>query len=396
MARTSETVEVAGRQVTVTSPQKVYFPATGHTKGDLIRYYLAVADGAVRGVSGRPMILKRFVNGVDAPPFYQKRIPDSRPDWVETVELRYPSKRTADEIVVRDAGQLLWVVNLGCIDLNPHPVRADDLEHPDELRVDLDPVPGVVWPQIRDVALVVREVLGDLGLTGWPKTSGSRGFHVFCRIERRWTFAEVRLAALAIAREVERRAPDLATSRWWKEERHGVFVDFNQNARDHTVASAYSVRPTADARVSAPVTWEEVPDCEPEAFTIETVPARFAEHGDPHAGIDAAVGSLDAALALAAEQGDPDPRRVRPLIEIARAETKEEAMAGLDRWRERHPEVLPYLEPTDVLVDAMRGRFTTWTRIRVNLEHVPEPRRPPPEPLEVDFDPWAGMSWGEE
>jgi bifunctional non-homologous end joining protein LigD len=175
-----------------------------------------------------------------------------------------------------------------------------------------------------------------------------------------------------------------------------VFVDFNQNARDHTVASAYSVRPTADARVSAPVTWEEVPDCEPEAFTIETVPARFAEHGDPHAGIDAAVGSLDAALALAAEQGDPDPRRVRPLIEIARAETKEEAMAGLDRWRERHPEVLPYLEPTDVLVDAMRGRFTTWTRIRVNLEHVPEPRRPPPEPLEVDFDPWAGMSWGEE
>jgi hypothetical protein len=254
----------------------------------------------------------------------------------------------------------------------------------------------VVWPQIRDVALVVREVLGDLGLTGWPKTSGSRGFHVFCRIEPRWTFPEVRLAALAIAREVERRAPDLATSRWWKEERHGVFVDFNQNARDHTVASAYSVRPTADARVSAPVTWEEVPDCEPEAFTIETVPARFAEHGDPHAGIDAAVGSLDAALALAAEQGDPDPRRVRPLIEIARAETKDEAMAGLDRWRERHPEVLPYLEPTDVLVDAMRGRFTTWTRIRVNLEHVPEPRRPPPEPLEVDFDPWAGMSWGEE
>jgi DNA ligase D-like protein (predicted polymerase) len=396
MARTSETVEVAGRQVTVTSPQKVYFPATGHTKGDLIRYYLAVADGAVRGVSGRPMILKRFVNGVDAPPFYQKRIPDSRPDWVETVELRYPSKRTADEIVVRDAGQLLWVVNLGCIDLNPHPVRADDLEHPDELRVDLDPVPGVAWPQIRDVALVVREVLGDLGLTGWPKTSGSRGFHVFCRIERRWTFPEVRLAALAIAREVERRAPDLATSRWWKEERHGVFVDFNQNARDHTVASAYSVRPTADARVSAPLTWEEVPSCEPEAFTIETVPARFAEHGDPHAGIDAAAGSLDAALALAAEQGDPDPRRVRPLIEIARAETKEEAMAGLDRWRERHREVLPYLEPTDVLVDAMRGRFTTWTRIRVNLEHVPEPRRPPPEPLEVDFDPWAGMSWGEE
>ena len=396
MARAKETIEVAGRQVDVTNPQKVYFPATGHTKGDVIRYYLAVADGAVRGILARPMIMKRFVNGVSQPPFYQKRVPDSKPDWIETVELRYPSRRTADEVVVRDAAQLLWVVNLGCIDLNPHPVRADDLDHPDELRIDLDPVPGVTWPQVREVALVVHEVLDDLGLTGWPKTSGSRGFHVFCRIEPRWTFPEVRLAALAIAREVERRAPDLATSRWWKEERRGVFVDFNQNARDHTVASAYSVRPTPDARVSAPLRWDEVPDCDPAAFTLETVPGRYFEIGDPHEGIDRAGGSLDAALALAAEQGDPDPRRIRPLIEIARAETNEEAMAGLDRWRERHRTVWPYLEPTDVLVDAMRGRFTTWTRIRVNLEHVPDAERPPQEPLEVDFDPWAGMAWDRE
>jgi DNA ligase D-like protein (predicted polymerase) len=342
------------------------------------------------------MIMKRFVNGIDAPPFYQKRVPASTPDWVETVELRYPSKRTADEVVVRDAAQLVWVVNLGCIDLNPHPLRADDLEHPDELRIDLDPVPGITWPQIRDVALLVRDVLTDVGLTGWPKTSGSRGFHVLCRIERRWTFPEVRLAALAIAREVERRAPDLATSRWWKEERHGVFVDFNQNARDHTVASAYSVRPTPDARVSAPLRWQEVPDCDPAAFTIDTVPSRFAEVGDPHEGIDEAAGSLDVALALAADQGDPDPRRIRPLIEIARAESQDEAMAGLERWRERHPRVWAYLEPNDVLVDAMRGRSTTWTRIRVNLEHVPQAERPAQEPLEVDFDPWAGLGWDRE
>jgi bifunctional non-homologous end joining protein LigD len=396
VARARQTVEAAGRGVVVTNPQKVYFPATGHTKGDLIRYYLSVADGAIRGIDGRPMILKRFVNGVDAPPFYQKRVPGSRPDWIETVELRYPSKRTADEVVVRDAAQLLWVVNLGCVDLNPHSVRADDTEHPDELRIDLDPVPGVTWPQIRDVALVVRDVLHDLGLTGWPKTSGSRGFHVFCRIERRWTFPEVRLAALAIAREVERRAPDLATSRWWKEERHGVFVDFNQNARDHTVASAYSVRPTPGARVSAPLRWDEVPECDPAAFTIDTVPPRHAEIGDPHDGIDEAAGSLEAALELAAEQGDPDPRRIRPLIEIARAGTTDEAMAALERWRERHADVWPYLRPNDVLVDAMRGRFTTWTRIRINLEHVPEEARPEQEPLEVDFDPWAGMEWGRE
>jgi bifunctional non-homologous end joining protein LigD len=396
MARAKATIEVAGRLVAVSNPQKVYFPATGHTKGDLIRYYLSVADGAIRGIAGRPMIMKRFVNGIDAPPFYQKRVPASTPEWVETVELRYPSKRTAEEVVVRDAAQLVWLVNLGCIDLNPHPLRADDLEHPDELRIDLDPVPGITWPQIRDVALVVRDVLTDLGLTGWPKTSGSRGFHVLCRIERRWTFPEVRLAALAIAREVERRAPDLATSRWWKEERHGVFVDFNQNARDHTVASAYSVRPTPDARVSAPLRWQEVPDCDPAAFTIDTVPSRFAELGDPHEGIDGAAGSLDAALALVAEQGDPNPRRIRPLIEIARAESQDEAMAGLERWRERHPSVWAYLEPNDVLVDAMRGRFTTWTRIRVNLEHVPQAVRPAQEPLEIDFDPWAGLGWDRE
>ena len=255
MASRKEVLEVAGREVTVTNPDKVFFPRTGHTKLDLVRYYLAVADGALRGVAGRPMALKRFVNGAEGEAFFQKRAPESRPEWVETVELSFPSGRTAHEVVVSDAAQLAWVVNLGCIDLNPHPVRADDLDHPDELRVDLDPVRGVRWPQIRDVALVIREVLEDFGLVGWPKTSGSRGFHVYCRIERRWPFGEVRRAAVALAREVERRAPDLATSKWWKEERHGVFLDYNQNAKDRTVASAYSVRPLPDARVSTPLRW---------------------------------------------------------------------------------------------------------------------------------------------
>jgi DNA ligase D-like protein (predicted polymerase) len=425
-----ESVEVAGREVTISNPEKVFFPRTGHTKMDLVRYYLAVADGALRGVEGRPMALKRFVNGVDAAPFFQKRAPTSRPDWIETVTLAFPSGRTADEIVVRDAAQLAWIVNLGCVDLNPHPVRAEDLEHPDELRVDLDPVRGVPWSQVRDVAMVTRDVLEAHDLVGWPKTSGSRGVHVFCRIERRWTFTEVRRAALALAREVERRAPEIATSKWWKEERHGVFLDYNQNAKDRTTASAYSVRPTADARVSTPLRWDEVPGVEPEAFTIETVPTRFAELGDPGAGIDGAVGSLESLLALSAEQeaaglGDApwpphyekqpgEPPRVQPskrrtagsrsggtgrrrstmpLIEIARAETEAEAMAGLDRWRARHPEVWERLEPADVLVDAMRGRNTTWTRIRLNLRHVPEAERPPQEPLEVDYDPWAGVEW---
>jgi bifunctional non-homologous end joining protein LigD len=421
MPARNEALEVAGRQVTISNPDKVFFPRTGHTKMDLVRYYLAVAPGALLGVDGRPMALKRFVNGVEEPPFFQKRAPSSRPDWIETVTLAFPSGRTADEIVLRDAAQLVWIVNLGCVDLNPHPVRAEDLDHPDELRVDLDPVRGVEWSQVRDVAIVTRDVLEAFGLVGWPKTSGSRGMHVFCRIERRWTFTQVRRAALALAREVERRAPDLATSKWWKEERHGVFLDYNQNAKDRTTASAYSVRPTRDARVSTPLTWDEVPTCDPAAFTVDTVPVRLAEVGDPGAGIDDAPGSLDRLLELSTEQeasglGDApwpphyekqpgEPPRVQPskrrtgrrssmpLIEIARAETEAEAMAGLDRWRERHPDVWDRLEPADVLVDAMRGRHTTWTRIRLNLRNVPEEQRPPQEPLEVEYDPWAGLEW---
>src|SRR2546423_12340101 len=294
-------LEVAGRQVTISNPDKIFFPTTGHTKLDLVRYYIAVAEGALRGVSGRPMALKRFVNGAEGEAFFQKRAPTSRPEWIETVELSFPSGRTAEEIVVRDAAQLAWIVNLGCIDLNPHPVRADDLDHPDELRVDLDPVPGVPWSQIREVALVANGVLKDFGLIGWPKTSGSRGIHIYCRIERRWTFPQVRRAAVALAREVERRAPEIATSRWWKEERHGVFLDYNQNAKDRTIASAYSVRPLADARVSTPLSWDEVPDCDPSAFTVVTVPSRVADLGDPSAGIDEAVGSLQPLLELAEE-----------------------------------------------------------------------------------------------
>jgi bifunctional non-homologous end joining protein LigD len=422
MPARKETIQIAGREVTITNPDKVFFPDLGRTKLDLVRYYLAVADGALRGVRGRPMALKRFVNGVEGEAFYQKRAPESRPEWIETVELKFPSGRTAHEIVVRDAAQLAWVVNLGCVDLHPHPVRADDLQHPDELRVDLDPIPGVGWPQVREVALVVREVLTDFGLTGWPKTSGSRGFHIFCRIERRWTFTQVRRAALALAREVEHRVPDLATSKWWKEERHGVFVDYNQNAKDRTTASAYSLRPTPDARVSMPLSWDEVPECEPEAFTIDTAVARIAELGDPGAGIDDAVGSLEPLLELAKQQKaaglDDEPARpagragaagaappapgktsgptgrrrsTMPLIEIARAASKDEAMAGLDRWKARHPEVWPLLGPADVLVDSMRGRSSTWTRIRLNLRNVPEEQRPPQEALEVDFDPWKGL-----
>jgi bifunctional non-homologous end joining protein LigD len=454
-------VEVAGRSVPVSNPDKVYFPRSGHTKLDLIRYYLGVADGAVRGVAGRPMVLKRYVNGADGEPFFQKRAPSPRPDWIETVVLSFPSGRTAEEVVVTDAAGLAWVVNLGCIDLNPHPVRASDLDHPDELRVDLDPVPGVGWAQIVRVALVAREVLTDVGLAGWPKTSGSRGMHVYARIEPRWAFTEVRRAAVALAREIERRAPQEATSRWWKEERHGVFVDYNQNAKDRTVASAYSVRPTPDARVSAPLTWDEVPDCRPEDFTIDTMPARFARLGDLAAGMDATAGSLEPLLELAARDeaaGLPDApwpphfikqvgeqprvqpskrrtpgaaagsagataapadataapadataapgaataapgaatratgrrRSSMPLIEVARAATEAEARQGLERWKQRHPDAWSRLEPADVLVDSMRGRSSTWTRIRLNLRHVPEADRPPQEPLEVDYDPWAG------
>src|SRR3982751_2700622 len=279
-------LEVAGREVVVTNPDKIFFPEAGYTKLDLVKYYAAVADGALRGIAARPIVLKRYVNGADEEPFFQKRAPDNHPDWVQTVELRFPSGRTAREVVVRDAAQLLWIVNLGCIDLNPHPVRADDLEHPDELRVDLDPGPGVSWTHVRDVTLLVRDVLREHGLRGWPKTSGSRGMHVNVRIERRWSFDEVRRAALALAREVEQRAPELASSKWWKEERHGVFLDYNQNAKDRTVASAYSVRPTELATVSAPLLWEEVPDCDPQAFTLKTVPDRFAKIGDPAEAID--------------------------------------------------------------------------------------------------------------
>jgi DNA ligase D-like protein (predicted polymerase) len=399
-----------------------------------------VAEGALRGVAERPMALKRFVNGAEGEFFFQKRAPEKRPEWVETVELKFPSGRSAHEIVVRDAAQLAWVVNLGCIDLNPHPVRAGDLDHPDELRVDLDPMPGVPWSDILQVALQTKEVLEDFGLVGWPKTSGSRGFHVYCRIERQWTFSEVRRAAVALAREVERRAPEIATSKWWKEERHGVFLDYNQNAKDRTVASAYSVRPTPDLRVSMPLAWDQVPDCRPEAFTLDTVPALVDEAGDASAGIDGQAGSLAALLELADQheeagftdapwpphfvkaegepaRAQPSKRRLpgpavregfvpppapgktagptgrrrttMPLIEVARAATEAEAREGLERWKARHAEVWPLLGPTDVLVDAMRGRSTVWYRIRLNLRNVPEDRRPPQEALEVDYDPWV-------
>ncbi|MDP4508344.1 non-homologous end-joining DNA ligase [Nonomuraea turcica] len=393
-------IEVAGREVRITSHDKVVFPQAGHTKLDLIRYYETVGEAALRGVHGRPMVLKRFVHGIEQEAFFQKRAPAKRPDWIEVAELKYRSGLSAEEVVCTDLAQLLWVVNLGCVDLNPHPVRSDDLARPDELRIDLDPVPGVEWADVLKTAQVAREVLADHGLVAWPKTSGSRGFHVYARIERRWPFAKVRKAAETVAREVERRAPDLATSRWWKEERHGVFVDFNQNAYDRTVASAYSVRAVQDARVSTPLTWDEVPGCQPELFTIDTVPRRLAEIGDPWEDMDLHAGSLDGLLALAEELGPaPKPpkgsgrrQQTMPVIEIARAEHKDEAMAGFERWKARHPEVAAQLEPADVLVDGMRGRSSVWYRIRVNLQHVPEGERPPQEPLEVDYDPWGGAS----
>src|ERR1700730_11927593 len=273
-------LELGGREVVITNPDKPFFPQAGHTKLHLVRYYAAVAEGALRGIAGRPIVLKRYVDGAGGEPFFQKRAPEQRPEWIETVELRFPSGRTAREIVVRDAAQLLWMVNLGCIDLNPHPVSADDLEHPAELRVDLHPGPGVVWAFVRRVTLLVRDVLNEHGLRGWPKTSGSRGIHVNVRIQRRWSVEEERRGALALAREVERRAPDLASSKWWKEELVGLCRDYNQNAKDRTVASAWSVRPTPDARVSMPLEWDEVADCDPAAFTLATAPARFAERGD--------------------------------------------------------------------------------------------------------------------
>src|SRR5215218_8121723 len=351
MPKEQEIVRVGDREVTVTNPGKVFFEAIGATKLDLVRYYIAVAPGALAGAGGRPMALKRFVNGAAGEAFFQKRAPENRPEWLKTVTLSFPSGRTADEIVVDDAAGLAWIVNLGCIDLNPHPVRADDLDHPNELRVDLDPVPGIGWAQIRDVAMVTKESLEAVGLTGWPKTSGSRGIHINVRIERKWTYPEVRRAALAIARDVEARAPSIATSKWWKEERHGVFLDYNQNAKDRTVASAYSVRPLPDARVSMPLRWDEVPAVEAEAFTIATVPKRVAEIGDPGAGIDDAVGSLDALLELsrcheAEGQGDApwppnyrkqegEPPRVQPSKQRRKAEEYDTPEAEAEREKNR-------------------------------------------------------------
>jgi len=440
MARPAEheTVTVAGRDVTISNPRKVLFPQAGYTKLDLARYYLAVADGALRGARGRPTVLVRYPNGIDGEFFYQKRAPDSRPPWVEVVALSFPSGRTAEEVVPRDAATLVWMANLACLELHPHPVRALDLDHPDELRIDLDPVPGVPWSQLREVAHVVRATLDDLGLVGWPKTSGSRGMHVYVRIHQQWTFAQVRRAALAFAREVERRAPALATSKWWKEERQGVFLDYNQNAKDRTIASAYSVRPKPDARVSAPLTWDEIDSCEPEDFTLATMPSRFAGIGDRHAAIDDHPCAIDRLLDLSARQerdglgdapwppnykkqpgeparvqpsrrrmpkdedggdGSPKPRRVpkRPLVEIARSGQKDDALAGLERWKARHPAAAAHLQPADVLVDAMRGRFHTWTRIRVNLQHVPPEIRPPQEALDPNETPndWANVSEAE-
>ncbi|MEO8075798.1 MAG: non-homologous end-joining DNA ligase [Acidobacteriota bacterium] len=444
----AELIVVDGREVTVSNPRKVLFPQAGHTKLDLVRYYLAVSEGALRAAGGRPNVLVRYPNGVEGEFFYQKRAPESRPAWLEVVSLSFPSGRTAEEVVPRDAAALAWMANLACLELHPHPVRAEDLDHPDELRVDLDPIPGVTWDQLREVARVVHATLDDLALVGWPKTSGSRGIHVTVRIEPSWTFGEVRRAALAFAREVERRAPGLATSKWWKEERQGVFLDYNQNAKDRTVAAAYSVRAKPDARVSAPLTWEEIALCDPGDFTLETMPRRFAEIGDRHAAIDQHPCSLESLLELSARHereglGDapwppnykkqpgeparvqpsrkraaakppaskpsrrrapsgpaetsPSGRRtsVHPLIEIGRAKKKEDALAGLERWRTRHPDAAACLEPADILIDAMRGRSSTWTRIRINLQHVPEELRPAQEPLDPDESPASAAGYKE-
>jgi DNA ligase D-like protein (predicted polymerase) len=445
----SVSLQLDGFEVTISNPGKVYFPEAGITKRELVEYYLAVADGALLGVRNRPMALKRFVDGITGEAFFQKRAPKSVPEFVSTVELSFPSGRTADEVVVSNRAALAWVVNLGCVDLNPHPVRADDLDHPDEIRADLDPGPGVPWADVRSVAMVVREVFADHGLTAFPKTSGSRGIHVYARIERHWGFSEVRRAALAMAREVERRAPSISTSKWWKEERHGVFIDYNQNAKDRTVASAYSVRPLPTATVSAPMTWEEVPDAELGDFTLRTVPERYARMGDVGAGIDAAIGSLEGLLDLAArdeasglgdapwppnyakqpgepprvqpskrrmawpaagqpggragdqpQQMPPPParradgtvpptgrRRSRhPLIVIGQAKKKADALEGLERWKARHPAAAKRLAEDDVLVDGMRGRSSLWYRVRVNLRNVPEADRPPEEPPDPDYD----------
>ena len=429
-----EVLSLAGREVRVTHPGKLYFSRqTKLSKLDLVRYYLSLAPGALGGIQDRPVVLKRFVNGAEGEAFYQKRAPAERPAWLRTVTLSFPSGRTAEEVVVDDAAGLAWIVNLGCIELHPHPVRTGDLDHPDELRVDLDPGPGVGWGDVRSVAGEVKALLEEMGLHGWPKTSGSRGMHVNVRIEPRWTFGEVRRAALALSRAIERRAPALASSKWWKEERHGVFLDYNQNAKDRTTCSAYSVRPLPDARVSTPLHWHEVPDCEPADFTVLTVPRRFAEMGDPHAGMDAAAGSLEKLLELAREDeaaglGDAPwpphfrkmegeaprvaPSRARstagkaetakapaksagtkpsrtkmPLVVVANSPNKDAALEGLERWKRKHAQAAGLLAVDDVLVDSMRGRSSTWTRIRVNLRHVPEALRPAQETPDPDDDP---------
>lgn len=437
-----ETLNIDGIEVSISNPEKLMFPAAGYTKLDVVQYYVGVADGALRGAGGRPNVLVRYPNGVDGDFFYQKRAPQHRPDWIDVVQLVFPSGHTTEEVVPRSAAALAWMANLGCIELHPHPVRADNLEYPDELRVDLDPMPGVSWQQLQEVARVGRGVLSDMGLRGFPKTSGSRGIHILVRLTPRWGFHDVRRAALALAREVERRAPGLATSKWWKEERHGVFLDYNQNAKDRTVASAYAVRPTQDARVSAPVTWDELDQCELADFTLRTMPARFAQLGDRHAAIDDSAGSLESLLELSRRQeaeglGDApwpphhakqvgEPKRVMPsrakkaaltplartsvappgsgtaaapkqtarrrepkvpLIEIGRAAKKPDVLAGLARWRARHPGASAQLLPSDVLLDAMRGRSSTWYKVRINLSHVADADRPPQEPLDPDEAP---------
>ena len=419
-----ELLSINGHEVRVTHPAKLYFSKqTQLSKLDLVRYYLSVAPGALNGIRDRPIVLKRFVNGAEAEAFYQKRAPSDHPSWLRTVTLSFPSGRTAEELVVDEEAGLAWIVNLGCIELHPHPVRSADLDHPDELRVDLDPGPGISWPDVRLVALEVQSLLEEVGLRGWPKTSGSRGMHVNVRIEPRWTFLEVRRAALALSREIERRVPALATSKWWKEERHGVFLDYNQNAKDRTTASAYSVRPLPDARVSAPLFWNEVPDSNPADFTLLTVPQRFATIGDPHAEMDANPGSLETLLEFAArddaaglgdapwpphfrKQADEKPRvapsraksairkpRTKmPLLVVANSSDKDAALAGLERWKAKYPEAARSLAVDDVLVDSMRGRFSTWTRIRVNLRHVPEELRPEQETPDPDDDPTHAWS----
>jgi bifunctional non-homologous end joining protein LigD len=414
-----EVLSIEEREVRVTHPDKPYFSKEAKvSKLDLVRYYLSVAPGAIAGIQDRPIVLKRFVNGAEGQAFYQKRAPTQRPEWLRTVKLSFPSGRQAEEIVVDDAAGLAWVVNLGCIELHPHAVRSRDLEHPDELRVDLDPGPGIPWENVRRVALEVKSFLEEMGLRGWPKTSGSRGMHVNVRIESRWTFVQVRRAALALSREIERRVPDLATSKWWKEERHGVFLDYNQNAKDRTTCSAYSVRPLPDARVSTPIRWDEVPDCDPADFNMLTVPKRFAEVGDPHARMDEDAGSLEKLLELAerdeasglgdapwpphfrkmegeatrvapsrAKSTPKKPRTRAPLLVIANSPDKEAALAGLERWKKKYRKVAKLLSLEDVLVDSMRGRSSTWTRIRVNLRNVPEALRPPQGTPDPDDDP---------